>query len=92
MTVVALKSQNPSSGELGSQQKFVRLREHRADGFVIFDFSIGDPTLTCELILPASMYREFCANNKVVHLTDAQAAVIDFDSCKWRYGKPGITE
>ncbi|GAC1620078.1 MAG: phenol 2-monooxygenase [Nevskia sp.] len=89
MTVVALR---PHQAELGSSTKYVRLREQREDGFVIFDFSIGDPQLAVELILPASAYREFCSNNRVVHLSAAQAAQIDREALKWRYGQPGIGE
>jgi len=77
---------------LGPQQRYVRLREQRDDGFVIFDFAIGDPGLSCELIMPMAAYQEFCASNHVVHLTDAEGQQIDVDALKWRYGQPGITE
>ena len=89
MTVVSLY---PGRSSLGSEQRYVRLREQRDDGFVIFDFAIGDPQLSCELILPRVAYEEFCASNHVVHLTDAQGQQIDVDALKWRYGQPGITE
>ena len=89
MTVVSL---HPERNALGNQQRYVRLREQRDDGFVIFDFAIGDPQLSCELIMPQAAYREFCASNHVIHLTDAQAEQIDVDALKWRYGQPGITE
>lgn len=38
------------------------------DGFVEFDFSIGDPDITVELILPRPAFEEFCRANKAVHL------------------------
>ncbi|MBA4286060.1 MAG: phenol hydroxylase [Xanthomonadaceae bacterium] len=89
MTVVSLHAER---GALGAQQRYVRLREHRDDGFVIFDFAIGDPQLSCELIMPLVAYQEFCASNHVVHLDDAQGRQIDREALKWRYGQPGISE
>ncbi|MDH4458031.1 MAG: phenol hydroxylase subunit [Nevskia sp.] len=89
MTVVSLHAERSAPD---AQQRYVRLREQRDDGFVIFDFAIGDPQLSCELIMPLLAYREFCASNHVVHLNDAQAAQIDREALKWRYGQPGVTE
>lgn len=89
MTVVPL---HPERNALGAQQRFVRLREQRDDGFVVFDFAIGDPGLSCELIMPLAAYQEFCASNHVVHLTDAEGEQIDNEALKWRYGQPGIHE
>ncbi|WP_439639712.1 phenol hydroxylase subunit [Nevskia sp.] len=89
MTVVSL---HPERNPLGAQQRYVRLREQRDDGFVIFDFAIGDPQLACELIMPQAAYREFCVANHVVHLSEHQAEQIDREALKWRYGQPGISE
>jgi phenol/toluene 2-monooxygenase (NADH) P0/A0 len=47
-------------------KRFVRLTQVRADGFVEFEFAIGDPELAVELILPADAYREFCRDNHAV--------------------------
>jgi phenol hydroxylase P0 protein len=44
-------------------KRYVRLTQVRADGFVEFEFAIGDPELAVELILPADAYREFCRDN-----------------------------
>lgn len=89
MTVVSL---HPESTGLGARQRYVRLREQRPDGFVIFDFAIGDPSLSCELIMPLAAYQEFCASNHAIHLNDAEGAQIDREAQKWRYGKPGVSE
>ena len=43
------------------RRRFVRLTQVRADGFVEFDYAVGDPELSVELILPAAAFREFCA-------------------------------
>lgn len=95
MTVVPLyprAASGPNLTDLGARQRYVRLREQRPDGFVVFDFAIGDPGLACELIMPLAAYQEFCASNHVVHLSDAQAEQIDREALKWRYGQPGVTE
>jgi phenol hydroxylase P0 protein len=41
------------------------------DGFVEFDFAIGDPELNVELILPRTAFDEFCRMNKVMPLEPA---------------------
>ncbi len=51
------------------RQRYVRLQQVRSDGFVEFEFAIGEPELAVELILPADAYREFCRNNNVIELS-----------------------
>lgn len=50
--------------------KFVRVTERRADGLVAFDFSIGWPELSVELLLPSAAFDAFCAAHRVRHLDD----------------------
>ena len=73
-------------------RRFVRLSSVRADGYVEFVFSIGDPEIGVDLILPRAAYDEFCRANRVTFVTPEQAAAIDFDKPKWRFGSPGISE
>ena len=49
-------------------RRFVRLMRVRDDGFVEFEFAIGEPALAVELILPAAAYRAFCRDNSVTVL------------------------
>lgn len=63
--------------------RFVRFNTLRNDGFVEFDFAIGEPGLSVEMILPVAQFDEFCRVNKVIHITPAQAAAIDKDKLKW---------
>jgi phenol/toluene 2-monooxygenase (NADH) P0/A0 len=49
-------------------RRFVRVTEFRADGLVAFDFAIGWPELSVELLLPAAAFEEFCAKNRVERL------------------------
>lgn len=72
--------------------KWVRVTRRRPDGFVEFDFAIGDPDLCVDLILPTAAFDEFCATNHVRHLSEEQGAAVDHEQSKWRYGQPGITD
>ena len=42
--------------EIVLSRKFVRLIERRPDGFVEFEFAIGDPELYAEMLLPSEAY------------------------------------
>lgn len=55
--------------------RFVRLRQVRADGFVEFDFAIGEPDLSVELIMPVAAFHEFCRDNQVTQLSPIAVAV-----------------
>jgi phenol hydroxylase P0 protein len=67
-------------------KRYVRVRQVVDDKFVEFDFAIGDPSLYVELVLPRSAFEVFCQNNRVEMMTDEQAAAVDADMEKWRYG------
>lgn len=71
---------------------YVRLRERRADGYVEFDFAIGDPALAVELTLPAAAYEAFCRERQVRHLTPDEIAAVDDERAKWQYVAPGRHE
>ncbi|WP_303911210.1 phenol hydroxylase subunit [Thalassolituus maritimus] len=72
------------------QQRYVRITNVRSDNLVEFEFSIGDPTLNVELVLPYDQYRIFCARQNAKELTPEQEAQVDYDSLKWRFGQPGV--
>ena len=69
------------------KQSFVRIRQIRSDGFVEFDFAIGDPALYIELILPEAAFQEFCKTNAVHFLDQDESAQIDTDRHAWREGE-----
>lgn len=54
-----------------SARKYVRVCRQRPDGFVEFEFAIGDPELCVELMLPAGSFHEFCLANQVIVLEPA---------------------
>lgn len=64
--------------------RYVRETGRVADRFVEFQFSIGDPTLYLEMILPEAAFHEFCAVQRAVRLTPEQGAHVDADRLKWR--------
>jgi phenol hydroxylase P0 protein len=71
-------------------RRYVRFRELDARDYVLFDFAIGDPELCVELTLPLPAYQAFCKANHVTYLTRDEAAAVDFEKSKWRYGVPGL--
>lgn len=68
------------------RQKYVRVTEVRDDKFVLFDFAIGDPELSVELILPLEAFREFCAMHQAVVMTPAQSEKLDQQRLHWQKG------
>lgn len=66
--------------EIDVSRKFVRLTERRPDGFVEFEFAIGEPGLFAEMLLPADAYEAFCKTNEVIHLGPREASGTSDDS------------
>tara|TARA_R110001592_G_scaffold363372_2_gene686292 strand:- start:168625 stop:168894 length:270 start_codon:yes stop_codon:yes gene_type:complete len=67
--------------------RYARIRRIIDSKFVEFDFAIGDPSLYVELVLPQSAFEFFCQDNNVQMMTEEQAAAVDADMEKWRYGE-----
>jgi len=53
----------PDAG-FDTTRRYVQVVEHRADGFVEFRFSIGEPSLFVEMMLSESAFAEFCSLNQ----------------------------
>ena len=51
-----------------TSRRFVRVTDERSDGLVAFDFAIGWPELSVELMLPTAAFAEFCAAHRVIRL------------------------
>ena len=85
-----MNAQEQKIEDLGDfHRRYVRITGIRDNKFIEFDFSIGRPELFVELILPFEAFEAFCARNHVQHLSAEEAARVDFDRLKWRYGRPG---
>lgn len=52
-------------------RRYVRVCEQRPDGFIEFEFAIGDPALCVELMLQEAAFHEFCLANAVIVLDPA---------------------
>ncbi len=78
--------------EFDPDRRWVRVTRIRENGLVEFDFSVGEPELYIELVLPMKSFENFCKLNHVQHLTPEQEAAVDYDRAKWRYGTPGLVE
>jgi len=63
---------NPNKSTFDITQCYVRVCAQRPDGFIEFAFSIGDPALCVELMLPEAAFHEFCLTNKVIVLEPAK--------------------
>ena len=61
-----------------ANRRYVRVCERRADGFVEFEFAIGDPALCVELMLKEADFHEFCLTNDVIVLGQAEAGQGDW--------------
>ena len=57
---------------INAEAKYVRLTEVRADGFVAFDFAIGEPEIYVEMMLPLAAFEAFCADQRVIRLDQAE--------------------
>ena len=60
-------------GGFDPSRRFVRVRRVRDDGFVEFEFAIGDPDMFVEMILPQQALAGFCTANDVVLLEELPA-------------------
>lgn len=50
---------------MDTTRRFVRLSGERANGFIEFEFAIGEPEVFIEMILDHEAFAEFCATNQV---------------------------
>ena len=67
--------------------RYVSVTSRDRPGLVEFNFSINDPTLYLEMILPVLAFEDFCRSNQVTFLTDEQAEAVAKQQEKWRYGE-----
>lgn len=70
----------------GQNHHYARVTGVRRDLFVEFDFIVGDPTLSVELILPFPAFQEFCSVNDVELLATDDDAIAAYAQLCARYG------
>ena len=71
------------------RKRYVRITNRERPGFVEFHFSLDDPTLYLEMILPTAAFTEFCRTHQVSFLSDEEAEAVARQQAKWRYGESG---
>ena len=55
----------------------MRVTGKRDDGFVEFDFSVGQPEVALEMVLKQQDFEKFCAEQQVIFLDDEAEACDD---------------
>ena len=65
---------------------FVHITSEKRAGFVEFNFSINDPGLFIEMILPTKAFDEFCKRNDVTFLSPDEVIAVEQQQIKWRDG------
>ena len=73
---------NETQTEMDITRKYARLIERRKDGFVEFEFAIGEPELFVEMVLPNDAYEAFCRQNQVELLPSRDETVVS--DWEWR--------
>lgn len=63
-------TREPSAPDDGfdTRRRYVRITRRRPDGFVEFEFALGEPGISIDMVLGCAAFEEFCANNRVVPL------------------------
>jgi phenol hydroxylase P0 protein len=64
----SVQADTDSSDALDTTRKFVRVTGINTRGFVEFEFSVGLPELSVELMLPREAFEEFCVAHNAVRL------------------------
>lgn len=47
------------------ERRYVRIVDERADGYVEFEFAVGEPELFVEMLLPRAAFDDFCGQQRV---------------------------
>lgn len=62
------------AGSFNPSRRLIRVRQLRSDGFVEFDFAIGDAELYVELILPRAAFETFASQPGIERMSEDAAA------------------
>ena len=61
-------------------RKYVRVLGTLQSGLVEFEFSVGEPEMAVELVMPKAAFDEFCASNQVEFIGASLAVSADADA------------
>jgi phenol hydroxylase P0 protein len=70
--------------EFDTQKRFVRFIEKRDDGFVLFEFAVGEPEIFAEMILKEEDYVIFCKEQGVVMIDEDSNPIDEGNDFEWR--------
>jgi phenol/toluene 2-monooxygenase (NADH) P0/A0 len=62
---------------------YVHITSEKRTGFVEFNFSINDPSLFLEMILPVKAFDGFCKINDVTFLSPEEIQAVEQQQKKW---------
>jgi phenol/toluene 2-monooxygenase (NADH) P0/A0 len=65
---------------------YVRVTNYDHRGNVEFQYSISDPSLFLEMILPKTAFEEFCRARNARVLSEAEGQAVDKSERRWRTG------
>ena len=70
--------------DIDISKRYIRLIEERDNGFVEFEFAIGEPELFVELVLPRAAFEEFSKEHEAIQLPPRMPSDSDFASDAFR--------
>jgi phenol/toluene 2-monooxygenase (NADH) P0/A0 len=62
---------------------YVHVTNESRPGFVEFNYSINDPTLFLEMILPKEAFDDFCKINEVIFLSPDEVEAVEKQQKIW---------
>jgi len=82
-----MASHTPAPG-IDPSRRFYRLRHVRDNGLIEFEFAIGSPELSVELILPREAFEAFRRMPGMEPISDAEAERCERELNTYLYGTP----
>lgn len=67
-------------------RRYVRVLDTLPNGLVEFEFAVGDPDVSVELVMPEAAFKEFCRKNQVEFLSSAAPASPEGGDADFRWG------
>ena len=74
---------DPTKPSVDVNRKYVRVVERRPDGMVEFEFSISDPSIYVEMLLPEAAYEDFCRTNRVILIEGTRPETEEGSDWNW---------
>lgn len=69
---------------LDTGKRYIRVTRKHENGFIEFDFAIGDPDVFVELILDTEAFQDFCSGQQAEAFPAPDEAQEDLGDWNWR--------